>query len=272
MFATMAASASLLIFALLWQKNGSSQIPDWVNIIGFVFAILGPLYREVTIFTIDRTDYHKLQQNWDYTFWEIVPRMIIVRFFLYLPITAWLILFIKASYPFIVIKATLIFAILISIGEWRIRKGDRKISEEKGLSSTDVEKLSERAMHTRFTWAVIFLAFLTGIVGLLSTALNFEASIKSPFGQVVYIVYTSLSIGLSYSFYALCHTSFLIAYLISKYENEATKSFLTHYWSRFYTLLFSTTRNNEVVFRKWRVIVEAIIVWVFSILLLVLKP
>lgn len=270
MFASIAASASLLVFALLWEKNDSLQVPYWVSVFGFIFSILGPLYREITIFTIDNADYRRLR-NWKYTFWETFPRMVIVRVLLYLPIAAWLILLVFNN-PIIMTAATFAVAILISAKEWRVRKENEIITEEKRLSPNDAQRLSEHVMHTRFTWTVLLLTLLTGMVGLLAVSLNFEASIKSAFGLAVYIVYAGLSTGLSYSFYATCHTSFLIVYLTSKYENEEIKSFLKQYWSRFYTPFFSTERNNEIVFRKRLVIAGAVIVWLFSLLLLLLKP
>lgn len=92
-FATVAASASLLFLIFVLDNFEPTQITDWVRWVGFLFSILGPLYREVTIFTIDGIDYRKIRERDTYPIWATLPRMVIVRVFLYLPIAAWWIFF-----------------------------------------------------------------------------------------------------------------------------------------------------------------------------------
>jgi len=89
-FATVAASASLLILTFALQKSDRLPIWDWI---GFIFSLLGPAYREVTILTIDFFDYKKIPEKDKYPFRTTLPRMLIIRFFLYLPIAAWILLF-----------------------------------------------------------------------------------------------------------------------------------------------------------------------------------
>lgn len=88
--ATVAASASLLFLILAIQFSNRSPIWNWI---GFMFSLLGPTYREVTIFTIDYFDYKKTEEQQEYPLWTTLPRMLIIRFMLYLPIAAWIILF-----------------------------------------------------------------------------------------------------------------------------------------------------------------------------------
>ena len=124
-FATVAASASLLFLALVLQEPISSQKPEWVKYVGLMFSILGPLYREFTIFGIDRIDYRNNRRP--YSFWVIFPRMVTIRFFLFLPIAAWLVLFFGSTcfwtivLFWAIILFTFIVSILLSVMEWLSR-------------------------------------------------------------------------------------------------------------------------------------------------------
>ncbi len=93
-FATVAASASLVVLAVVLQYPDLKilKIYPWVKHIGLMFSVLGPLYREVTIFTIDYLDYRKLPRR-NYPLKATLPRMIILRFFLFLPSVAWVIIY-----------------------------------------------------------------------------------------------------------------------------------------------------------------------------------
>jgi hypothetical protein len=89
-FATVAASASLLVLAVVLQTPYGQGIPLSIRGIGFLFSLLGPLYRDVTVFTIDQIDYMDVQSPKKYPKHATLPRMIIVRYFLLLPVVAWL--------------------------------------------------------------------------------------------------------------------------------------------------------------------------------------
>jgi len=89
-FAAVAASASLVVLAIVLQTLPYQEIPLSIRCIGFLFSLLGPLYREVTIFTIDMIDYGEIKDQKEYPNWATLPRMIIVRYSLLLPIVAWL--------------------------------------------------------------------------------------------------------------------------------------------------------------------------------------
>jgi hypothetical protein len=114
-FATVAASASLLILALVWKDP--AQIPEWIKHIGFMFSISGWLYREVTIFTIDRIDYRDIGERDTYPWWATFPRMVIVRFFLFLPTAAWWTLFTSSACAGTTIIFTFIISVLVPIVE-----------------------------------------------------------------------------------------------------------------------------------------------------------
>jgi hypothetical protein len=89
-FTTVVASASLLVLAIVLQTPPYRRIPFSIRCIGFLFSLLAPLYREVTIFFYDPIDYGDLTNPPRYPICARLTRMIIVRYFLLLPILAWL--------------------------------------------------------------------------------------------------------------------------------------------------------------------------------------
>jgi len=127
-FATVAASASLLILTFVLQ-NFVPPLFSWIANIGFVFSILGPLYREVTIFTIDLSDYRRIGKT-EYRWWEVIPRMIIVRFFLFLPIAAWSIFFTSSMCLLTTVTFTFVVALLLSVVEWVSRVQHAHLQQE----------------------------------------------------------------------------------------------------------------------------------------------
>lgn len=95
-FAAVAASSSLVVLAL------KMQVPryDWMNWVGLSFAVLGVFYREATMWSVDTIE---TQESYDSYPIELrkkrdVPlqqaatlfRRTTIRFFLLLPIVAWL--------------------------------------------------------------------------------------------------------------------------------------------------------------------------------------
>lgn len=58
-FATLAVSSSLVVLALLMQNQISKQY-SWVEWIGLAFALIGVIYREISIFLIDRPEFGSL--------------------------------------------------------------------------------------------------------------------------------------------------------------------------------------------------------------------
>jgi len=280
-FATVAASASLLILTLLLQAPEPSKIPWWTKYVGVLFSILGPLYRGFTIFTVDRIDYGKTERE-TYPPWATIPRMIIVRFFLYVPIAAWIILLLDPTLRmptdptsfWTTMILTGVAAAVFSVIEWRTTRvqtrSDLSEAEEKP-GPTDAKKLADNAMHTRFTWAVIFLALIAGLAGLLPMMKPYESDWSLPFNIVLLIVYSTLTGFLSYSFYAICYTSFLLECLIDIFEKRSVKDFLKKYWSPSYLGFFRTKRNNEVKFRRNAVIAGSVVVAIFSMALFFLK-
>jgi len=93
----VASSASLVLLALNIERNIASSY-SWLNYIGMVFAIVGIVYREATHWTVDRLEYGLLSKSFrerlrrpsqfQKTF--TVLRRFVVRFFLFLPIVAWI--------------------------------------------------------------------------------------------------------------------------------------------------------------------------------------
>lgn len=88
-FSTVAASASLVVMGLTVGRNS----PWWLPWVGVFFALLGFLYREITLQSTDRTDYKLLPKLYrSVREWKgfAFLRRSIVRLFLLLPIMAWM--------------------------------------------------------------------------------------------------------------------------------------------------------------------------------------
>lgn len=139
---------------------------------------------------------------------------------------------------------------------------------EKKIPLNEAKRLADNAMNTSFNWAVMFLAFVAGLVGLLQIAKPYESNLGWwAFSILLLIAYSALTFGLSYSIYATFHTRFLIIYLRSLYETPIVKSFLLEYWSRFYTPLI-VDRNDKVLFKKRFAILLSVLAGIVSVLLL----
>jgi len=150
-FATVAASASLLILTFVLQKFVPPQIL-WINSIGFIFSILGPLYREVTIFSIDRIDYRGIRKR-EYPWWATIPRMTIVRFFLFLPIAAWLIYFTSSKSLLTTLIFTFVFALLLSVIEWQDMRLQREpMKREREEAQPPQKEMRERTDYDADVW------------------------------------------------------------------------------------------------------------------------
>jgi hypothetical protein len=77
-------------------------------------------------------------------------------------------------------------------------------SEEPKLELDDVRKLEDGATQTRFTWAVIFLTFITALIGLLPMTESLTGTSKPLFNGTISFIYFILTIGVSYTFFAIC--------------------------------------------------------------------
>ena len=143
--------------------------------------------------------------------------------------------------------------------------------QQKELTPEEAEKLAKNATQTLFTWAVIFLAFIAGLVGLLPMIKPYEMTLQWwAYNTVLFIVYLVLTAGLSYSFYTLWRTSAIIVKLRSHYESTAVSNFLEKNWSVFYLRLIVTKDRK---FAKRTVMTLAVIwggLWIALFLLRVL--
>ena len=105
--ATIASSASLVLFALLFQaqvqvessEGGYSDSLDrytsWIQIMGIMFAIVGILYRDVTALSIQRTDECFIRQkvkDCDLKSLRTSARTAVLHILLLMPIWFWLII------------------------------------------------------------------------------------------------------------------------------------------------------------------------------------
>lgn len=140
---------------------------------------------------------------------------------------------------------------------------------QKKLEPEEAEKLAGNATQTLFTWAVIFLAFIAGLVGLLPAIKPYEMTTYWwAFSTILFIAYFVLALGLSYSFYTLWKTSSIIEKLRSYYESERVTRFLKENWSVFYLRLIVTKEHK---FARWTVMFLAVIWGALWILLFFLK-
>jgi uncharacterized membrane protein (DUF485 family) len=115
------------------------------------------------------------------------------------------------------------------------------MNEHQELTPEEAEKLANNATQTLFTWAVIFLAFIAGLVGLLPMVKPYEMTTWGwGFSIVLFIAYFVLTLGLCYSFYTLWRTSSIIVTLRPYYESKRVTDFLEENWSVFYLRLFLT--------------------------------
>jgi hypothetical protein len=137
-------------------------------------------------------------------------------------------------------------------------------------SREEAEKLANTATTTSFNWVVFFLSFVAGLVGLLQIVKPYESNTTQGwwvFTNILFVVYLLLTLGLSYSIYAIFHTRFLIIHLtnIDEYESQAVKDFKKKYWTRVYEPLIVCRNGN---FRKWVAVTISVLSGIFSILLL----
>lgn len=105
-FAALGSSSSLVVLALTMEQGLDTNYP-WLKWIGILFALFGIIYREVTILSVDRVEYpllsKELRNYLDVRGSRVQKtatfvRRFIIRFFLFLPIVAWL----AFAYPTVV--------------------------------------------------------------------------------------------------------------------------------------------------------------------------
>lgn len=129
-FATVAMSASMVIFALVVQSNMPENL-QWVKWIGLLFSVLGLIYREVTVLTSDRIDYEELDRRLiaplprPHWFW-IIFRGATILFFLFIPIVAWWMLLTDTTCFLSTLTFVLITSVLLASSEFLLRKSKTK--------------------------------------------------------------------------------------------------------------------------------------------------
>jgi hypothetical protein len=143
--------------------------------------------------------------------------------------------------------------------------------EKPRLVFKEVRRLEDSATQARFTWAVLFVPLVTVLVGLLDMIEPWNSEANPLFNGTISVVYFVLTIGMSYTFYAICHTSFIIDKLIRENETKAIQDFLKDYWNRRYSVIFCVNKENIVEFRTKTVIFLSVIALVASVLLLSFK-
>lgn len=121
-FSTITASASLIFLAAIFQGTISPEWREPMKWSGFLFSLLGPIYREITIHTSDRIDYQVLRTRLGeplpspHWFW-IICRGSILRFFLCLPIIGWLVIPENSACFSILLVLALITSAVLSVVE-----------------------------------------------------------------------------------------------------------------------------------------------------------
>jgi hypothetical protein len=98
-FATVASSSSLVVLALTMERNLGALYP-WLAWFGSLFGVLGFIYRELTLLSVDWVEHRKLspslrrriEEERSGAWMQIATfaRRSVVRFFLLLPSGAWI--------------------------------------------------------------------------------------------------------------------------------------------------------------------------------------
>lgn len=145
----------------------------------------------------------------------------------------------------------------------------KKKEPQYELKPKEVRMLSDYATQTRFTWAVILLAFITGLIGMLSIAKQYSSNSACLLTAFLFFVYAVLDLGLSFSFYKMCYTSYLID-VLRQYQSPAVMRFVDKYWSYRYRGVYVVERNNEPGFRRWAVVLLVALMWIVWMTLLIL--
>ena len=147
--------------------------------------------------------------------------------------------------------------------------------EKAEIELEEARIIGSSAAQVRFTWAVIFVAFVTVLVGLLVMIEPISSTTNPLFNYTISIMYLALIVGMSYTFFAICHTSFIIDKLIEEHETKAVKDFLKEYWNPSYVSLFSIRKKKEqktiVEFKRKTVFISSILVGILAALPLLFK-
>ena len=140
------------------------------------------------------------------------------------------------------------------------------------LTFEEAKMLKEAATQTRFTWVVLLLTFITALIGLLALTKTFEGNWWTAlFIAFLILAYFCLTVGLGYSFYALCRTTFIIDLLGKFKQSDAVNNFLDAYWKVEYTK-FIIKKDGEIkTFRERIVKVLAVVICILSIILLITR-
>lgn len=183
-FATVAESASLLILTFALQGPDLSPIWHWI---GFIFSLLGSGYREVTILTIDFLDHKEIKD--EYPLWAILPRMLLLRFFLYLPIAAWIILLAGLTSSWlgtllIALSAVTLSAMALSVVELLQRK---RLNRQKEPANREIkEALPLKRKEDNVIWDFVFILFS---VALSFSIYNANTARIVILGDFIYYIY-----------------------------------------------------------------------------------
>lgn len=125
-FATVAASSSLVVLALVIDRKPQSVYP-WVSVIGMLFSLLGTVYREATVWSIDNAEYEEISDELHNLIESrrqrirsriaALTRRVSVRFFLYVPFVAWLAWFgnLESACVYLLLLAFLLFSVILSL-------------------------------------------------------------------------------------------------------------------------------------------------------------
>jgi hypothetical protein len=142
--------------------------------------------------------------------------------------------------------------------------------KKRKLTPSEARILSQSATDTRFTWAVIFLAFITGLIELLQNIPKVKG-FPSPLLIALSILHILMAAGLTLSLYKILYTTYLLEswskYLGPRIVQEVKEKWTTTFPSR----LCITKENGEVRFETLRVRIYCGFLFVFWIFILLFK-
>ena len=142
--------------------------------------------------------------------------------------------------------------------------------KKRKLTYSEARILSEQATHTRFTWAVIFLACITALIGLLPQIPLMDES-TSALMLLLSILYVVLDGGLALCLYKILFTTYLLEMWSRQLEPRIVKELKEKWKTTLPLRICVTEKNGELRFMKYYVYAYCIFLIVFFIAILILK-
>lgn len=124
-------------------------------------------------------------------------------------------------------------------------------TKKRTLTPSEARELSENATHTRFTWAVIFLACITALIELLPQITNVKGS-SSALTILLGTLYFLLDAGLTLSLYKLLFTTYLLEIWSRCLKPRIAQEVREKWKTIFPSILCFKEEDGQVLFTRYR--------------------